>query len=235
MQKKPENALNVPWVEVINVLSDLVVFKSYDFNEFLKKLIAVIVSVIPIDSCLIYFYDRGKKELILIGSKKPHEKLIGNIVMKRGEGIAGWVIEHNKTVVLEKEAYKDSRFKYFKELPEDKYEGFLSVPIVDISGAVGVINLQSRLPYSFSSEQIQAVEAIVKIIASAFEKVFLDRKVGQLESKLKERQLIEEAKGVIMKVKQLDEAAAYHYLRKEAMSKRKTMREIAEAVLLVLK
>jgi len=233
--KKAVETHHVPWVEVVNLLSELVVFKHYSFDEFLKKLIKVVLKIVPVDACLIYFYDREKKELSLSGSKKPHHKLLGNIILKRGEGITGWVVEHNKIVAISEEAYKDSRFKFFRELPEDKFEAFLSVPIVDEDGVVGVINFQSRLPYSFTKMQIEAIGGIVKIIASAFEKVAADRKVGHLENKLKERQLIEEAKGILMKVKNLDESEAYHYIRREAMAKRKSMREIAEAVLLVLK
>ena len=224
-----------PWFTIINLLSDLVVFNHYNFNEFLQKLIKVVNQVIPVDSCLIYFYDRDHKELILVGSKKRHDELLGHITMRKGEGITGWVVEHAKTVALKKEAYKDPRFKFFKELPEDKFEGFLSVPILDESGVVGVINLQSKLPYSFSNTQVQSLEAIVKIISAAFAKITLERKIGRLEDKLKERQIVEEAKGILMKVRSLSENDAYHFLRKEAMTKRKTIKEIAEAVILVLK
>lgn len=236
MDKKNKiESLNVPWFEVVTLLSNLVVFKHYSFDEFLKKLITVMIKIVPIDACLIYFYDREKKQAILVGSKKSHTQLLGNITLNKGEGITGWVVEHKKTVSIENEAYTDPRFKFFKELPEDNYEAFLSVPIVDENGVIGVINFQSKLPYSFSKEQIETVEAIVKIISSAFEKVVLERRVNHLENKLKERQLIEEAKGVLMKVKKLDESEAYHFLRREAMSKRKSMREIAEAILLILK
>lgn len=234
-KKNSIDSLHVPWLEVVTILSNLVVFKHYDFNEFLQKLMKVVVKIVPVDACLIYFYDRERKELTLVASKKPHDELLGHISMKKGEGITGWVVEHSQTVAIEKEAYRDPRFKPFKELPEDQYESFLSVPIVNEDGVVGVINFQSRLPYSFSAGQIETLEAIVKIISSAFQKVILERKIGDLEVKLKERQVIEEAKGVIMKVKSLDENQAYHYLRREAMSKRKSMKEIAEAVLLVLK
>lgn len=225
----------VPWADIINLLSDLVVFSHYDFSEFLQKLIKLVNQVIPVDACLIYFYDKERNELILVGSKKKHDELLGHQLMKKGEGITGWVVEHEKTVVLEKEAYKDPRFKFFKELPEDKFESFLSVPILDENGVVGVINLQSKNPYSFSSEEILGLESIVKIISSAFAKISSDRKVGRLENKLKERQIIEEAKGILMRVRELSESDAYHFLRKEAMAKRKTMKEIAEAVILVLK
>jgi uroporphyrinogen-III synthase len=232
---KESRGSRVPWLEVVTILSELVVFKYYDFDEFLKKLIKVGMNIVPVDACLIYFFDREKNKLILVGSKKSHENLLGQITLEKGEGITGWVVENNKIVAIEKEAYKDIRFKAFKELPEDKFEAFLSVPIIDENGVVGVINFQSRREYSFSVEQIETAQAIVKIIASAFAQVLLGRKIGRLESKLAERKLVEEAKGIVMKVKKVDEDQAYHYLRREAMNKRKSMREIAEAVILVFK
>lgn len=226
----PTNGL---FTKIVALLSDLVVFNSYDFNHFLKKLIKLIIQIIPVDSCLIYFYDRQHKELILIGSKKSHKKLLGKITLKKGEGITGWVVAHKKTVALANKAYQDERFKYFKELPEDLYEAFLSVPIIDREGIAGVINLQNKLPYNFTKEEIKTIEAVVKIIASAFEKIVLERKVGYLENKLEERKTIEKAKGILMKEKKLSEKDAYDMIRKESMNKRKTMKEIAEAVILV--
>src|SRR5438105_15851392 len=97
--------LHVPWLEVVTLLSDLVVFKHYDFDEFLKKVIAVGIKIVPVDACLIYFYDREKNKLILVGSKKSHHDLLGQITLAKGEGITVWVVEHTKTVAIEKEAY----------------------------------------------------------------------------------------------------------------------------------
>jgi len=225
----------VPWITIINLLSDLVVFNHYNFNEFLQKLIKIVNQVVPVDACLIYFYDREKKVLTLAGSKRKRDELLGHITMRTGEGITGWVVEHGESVAIERGAYKDSRFKFFKELPEDKYESFLSVPIVDENGVAGVINLQNKEPYLFTKEQIKIIEAIVKIISSAFTKIVLERKVGQLEDKLEARKVIEEAKGILMRTKRINEDEAYHFLRKEAMTKRKSMKEMAEAVILVMK
>lgn len=223
----------ISWAEIVNLLSDLVVFESYDFQQFLKKLIKLLTQFIPVDACLIYFYDRQTKQLILVASKQSHKKLLGKITLKTGEGITGWVAAHKKTVVLKKNAYRDERFKFFKELPEDLYEAFLSVPIVDRQGVVGVINLQHKEPYEFSEEQTKTVQAIVKIIASAFEKIVLERKVEHLETKLEERKVIEKAKGILMKERNMTEIEAYNLLQKEAMKKRKSIRQIADAVMLV--
>ncbi|MCX7997013.1 MAG: ANTAR domain-containing protein [Patescibacteria group bacterium] len=220
-------------VAILHALADLMVFKALSFDAFLKKLISLLNTVIPVDSCLIYFFDREKKVLTLCASKKTHKDLMGRITLEKGEGITGWVAEHRKTVVLAEKAYADERFKVFKELPEDRYEAFLSVPIIDREGVVGVINLQHRKPFSFSKDDVLLVEAIVKIIASAFEQVVLKRKVDDLEEKLQERKIVERAKGLLMKRDKMTEKKAYDMIRTEAMKKRKTMREIAEAIVLL--
>lgn len=219
---------------VINLLSDIVVFNQYDFGQFLQKLIKIIIEIIPADSCFIYFYDKNTKQLILVGSKKPHIEELDHISMREGEGITGWVAQHEQTVTIEKNAYHDERFKPFEELPEDKYESFLSVPISNETGVVGVINLQNKKPYTFSSEQIKALESLVKIISSAFVKIVLERKVTKLETQLEERKVIEKAKGILMREKNLTEDKAFTFIRNEAMNKRKSMKEIADAIILVL-
>ncbi|HEX7042167.1 MAG TPA: ANTAR domain-containing protein [Patescibacteria group bacterium] len=221
------------WPDIINLLSEIVVFNQYNFKDFLKKLLEISNEVIPVDSCLVYFYDKDSKELSLIASKKPHEKAIGNITIRQGEGITGWVAEHKKTVAIYKNAYSDSRFKFFKELPEDKYEAFLSVPILDSEGVVGVMNFQNKKPYDFSEEQVIVIEAICKIISSVFAKTLVDKKINALEEKLEERKIVEKAKGILMKAKNISENDAFKIMRSEAMNKRKSMKEIAEAILLV--
>ena len=222
---------NASRLNVTEILSNLVVFKNYDFNQFLKQLITVLIRVVPVDSCLIFFYDREKKQLILVGSRRPNEQ-VGRIILERGEGVTGWVAEHQKTVAIEKKAYKDARFKFFEDLPEDTYEAFLSVPILDVDGVVGVVNLHNKKPYKFSNAQIKTAESLVKIIASAFAEVMLQRRIDRLENKLAERKIVERAKGVLMQERKMNEDDAYHFIRKEAMSKRKSMREVSEAILL---
>ena len=224
---------NNTYINIINFLADLMVFKAYSFDEFLKKLIIVLDGIVKTDSCLIYFFDEDKKALTLCASKKPHEKFVGKISLKKNEGITGWVAEHMEKVILEKEAYKDKRFKNIEDLPEDKYEAFFSVPIIDMNGVIGVINMQNETPYVFEKEHIQLVESIVKIISSAFQNVVSERKINSLQAKLENRKIIEKAKWILIQKENISEKKAYDMIHKEAMKKRKTMKDIAEAILLL--
>lgn len=221
------------WLKIINALSELVVFQSYDFEKFLKKLIQAVTEIIPVDSCFVYFYDRSEKKLILSGSKRPHKKLLGRVSLRWGEGITGWVAKHKKIVILQRKAYLDERFKSFDELPEDKFEAFLSVPILDSEGVVGVMNFQHKDKYGFTKDQINGVVAVGKIIASAFYHLVSKKTITKLSLKLEERKVIDKAKWVLMKERGLSEDEAYCVIQKEAMSKRVTMRKIADAILLV--
>ena len=49
-----------------------------------------------------------------------------------------------RLVAISQEAYRDPRFKFFKDLPQDTFEAFLSVPIISQSKVVGVINVQHQ-------------------------------------------------------------------------------------------
>jgi response regulator NasT len=60
----------------------------------------------------------------------------------------------------------------------------------------------------------------------------LERELGDLKEALEARKLVERAKGVLMEVHGLREAEAFHRIRKTSMDSRKSMREVAEAVLL---
>jgi signal transduction protein with GAF and PtsI domain len=217
--------------KIATILSDLIVFDRLSLDQFLDKIIKLINKIIDVDSCFIYLYQN--KKLILFASKKPHQNLLGKITLKEGEGITGWVAEHKKTVAIKEKAYLDPRFKFFKELPEDRYEAFLSVPIIDKQGLVGVINLQNKKPKVFSKKEKQMIEIFASIIASGLRKVILQQKLGFLEEKLEERKIVEKAKGILMKKENLTEEEAYKKMQKEAMKKRKKLKEIAEAVILL--
>ena len=217
--------------QIATILSDLIVFDRLSLDQFLDKIIKLINKIIDVDSCFIYLYQN--KKLTLFASKKPHQNLLGKITLKEGEGITGWVAEHKKTVAIKEKAYLDPRFKFFKELPEDQYESFLSVPIIDKQGLVGVINLQNKKPKVFSKKEKQMVEIFASVIASGLRKVILQQKLGLLEEKLEERKIVEKAKGILMKKENLTEEEAYKKMQKESMKKRKKLKEIAEAVILL--
>ena len=60
----------------------------------------------------------------------------------------------------------------------------------------------------------------------------LEREVGDLSEALESRKVVERAKGVLMDAYGLRESEAFHRIRRTSMDARKSMREVAEAILL---
>jgi two-component system, response regulator PdtaR len=60
----------------------------------------------------------------------------------------------------------------------------------------------------------------------------VEQEVHSLREALETRKIVEQAKGILMESHGLKEAEAFHRIRKASMDTRKSMREIAEAILL---
>lgn len=129
-------------------------------------------------------------------------------------------------------AGQDPRFNLFSELPEDRYEAFLSVPILCRARVVGVINLQHRLPHVHSPRDIKLISTIGFLVGAEIERARLESEVSQLSRRLETRKVVERARGILQRDLGLSEEDAYRLLQRQSRQMRKSMREVAEAVVI---
>jgi uroporphyrinogen-III synthase len=129
-------------------------------------------------------------------------------------------------------ASQDPRFRAFSELPEDSFEAFLSVPVLNPQGVVGVINLQHRRPHIHSKPEIKLVSTIGFLVGAAIEMARLEDQNLKLSAQLETRKLLERAKGILQREMGMSEEQAYLALQRQSRQMRKPMKEIAEAVIL---
>jgi len=208
---------------------------SLELNELLQEIVNIVEEVTQADSCLIYILNSKQNELILRASKNPHANLLNKITMSLGEGITGWVAKENRAVSIPKGSYKDPRFKSFTSLPEDKFEAFLSVPIVNKKGVAGVINVQHRKVHKHSDMEINLMTAIGKLVGGAVENAILIEESLALKEALELRKLLDRAKGILMGRKKISEEDAFRLIQKESMDSRKSVKDICEAIILAEK
>ncbi len=140
-----------------------------DLNLVLGEVVKIVTEFTKADSVFIYLLDNTEKNLVLMASKTPHQKELGSVTLKVGEGITGWVAQESRPVAISKNAYQDKRFKTFDVLPEDRYEAFLSVPIVRNKDTVGVINMQHRRSHEYTDETIGLISLIAKQISGTID------------------------------------------------------------------
>src|SRR3989338_3979850 len=209
------------------VLEDI--SQTLELKDILQKIVGIIGRVTGADSCLLYLI--SGREVVLQASLKEHPRL-NQIRMKLGEGITGWVAEEKRTVAIARRAYADPRFKLFNALPEDKYEAFLSVPIWHQGKVICVINVQHRRSHRYTKGEVKLLETVGKQIGGLLQIVQLVSETQALQEALETLKLISRAKAILMKQHGLDEGAAHQLLLKKSMDKRKSLKEVAEAVIL---
>ena len=216
----------------LEILHKIIETISYDLNlkEVLSKIIDIVGEVTKAYSCFLYLI--YGKNFVLRASQNVHPGIIGNIKLKPGEGITGWVAKNKKTVIISKKAYDDYRFKVFNDLPEDAYEAFLSVPIIYKKETLGVINVQHKNPQKYSDSKIKLFETVARAIGGAIENARLFTESQELKEALETRKAIEKAKGILMREMSISEDEAYRLLNKKSMDKRISMKEVADAILI---
>jgi uroporphyrinogen-III synthase len=200
------------------------------FHKVLGRIVDFVTTVIPCDSCFIYVLE-GEK-LTLRASKNPHADVVDHLGIKMGQGITGWVAEHREPVALASNASEDPRFKPFKNLPEDRFEAMLSTPILCASKVVGVINLQHRLSYQHTTNEVRLLSTIGYLVGAEVERARLENENAQLAGRLEARKAVERAKGILQRDMRVGEEEAYRMMQRESRQRRKSMLEIAEAILL---
>ncbi|MFN7937229.1 MAG: GAF domain-containing protein [Bryobacteraceae bacterium] len=132
--------------------------REMPLQDVLQGIVDLVVEFTACDSCLLYLME--DKELVLCASNTPHPSVIGKVRLKLTEGLTGWVARERRMVAISREAFKDTRFKFFGDLPEDTFEAFLSAPVIARNRVVGVINVQHRQPHAHSGNEMEVITTV---------------------------------------------------------------------------
>jgi signal transduction protein with GAF and PtsI domain len=199
-------------------------------HEVLGRVVEFISTVAKFDSCFVYVLEGD--ELVLRASKNPHADVVDRLKLRVGHGITGWVAEHKRPVAVGRNAFQDPRFQSFNELPEDRFEAFLSVPVLSRDKLVGVINLQRRQPHTYRQKEIRIISTIGFLVGAQIELARLEGAYSELSEQLGTRKVLERAKGILQRDLQMSEEEAYLTLQRQSRQRRKSLREVAEAIVL---
>jgi uroporphyrinogen-III synthase len=139
--------------------------REMSLQEVLQGIVSLVVEFAECDSCLVYLCDND--ELVLCASNTHHEAEIGRIRLKLNEGLTGWVARERRLLAISREAFRDPRFKFFGELPEDTFEAFLSAPVIARNRVVGVINVQHRQPHQHTGGEMEVLTTLGEQVGCA--------------------------------------------------------------------
>jgi signal transduction protein with GAF and PtsI domain len=158
-------------------------------SKVLDRIVRFVSSAMKADSCFIYTLNG--RELLLRASRNLHAGVVDQLRIPSGQGITGWVAERRRPVAIDREAYLDPRFRSFNELPEDRYEAFLSVPIMSRGKLVGVMNVQHRRPYVHTKRDIQLLSVIGVFIGGEIELARMEEEIWKLSKDARAKKVVE--------------------------------------------
>ncbi|GBE06892.1 MAG TPA: GAF domain-containing protein [Nitrospirae bacterium] len=167
LEKKVEDLKTL--IEVSTIISS-----TLDFNELMKLVMEKAKKIMDAEACSILFYNKDTNrlefELALCREEETSEKLKDKISLEMGQGIAGWVAEKQKPLLV-KDAATDSRF--YKNA--DKLTGFttkslIAAPLIGRGGLIGVAEiLNPRNKDSFDDYDVELFQTHCSQIAIAIE------------------------------------------------------------------
>jgi two-component system, response regulator PdtaR len=216
-----------------------IVSSELSLDEMLGEIVGLTARVSGCEACLVYLVEPETGEFVLRASLLPHASDLGRLRMKMGEGVTGWVAEHQSPVALSSKAAADPRFKIFPALIEDTYEAFLSVPLINKGKAIGVVNVHHRQKHEHTPQEISTISFIGEQMGSAIAKSLLEEEnvrlaeeTADMKRQLETRKSVERAKGILQKRHSLTEEEAYLRMRNESRRLRRPMKDLADAIIL---
>ena len=160
---------------------------TLDLEEVLALVARKVADALGADACFVYLYDERSAELVLRATHGTRvEEMTKRPRLPLGEGITGVAAEERLPVMLPADAHLDPRFKSFPNLPEDRFQSILAVPILARDKLEGALNVRTIEPREFTRGEIDLLLAIAAQVAQSIQHARLyaatQRRVVELEA-----------------------------------------------------
>lgn len=220
-------------IKALTEISKAITSDRY-LDDILKLIVTVTANVMDSKICSLWILDEKEKVLRIRATQTMSEEYLKERVLKLGEGVVGYVAQTKKPLAI-LDVLKEPRYKEKELAKKEGLVSMLSVPLCVKDKVIGVINCYTSYPHEFTETEQDMLMAVASQAAICIENTELMVKTKVIQEELEVRKLIERAKGVLMKRHGLTEDEAFKRIRKASMDSRKSMREIAEAILLTEK
>jgi signal transduction protein with GAF and PtsI domain len=217
-------------LEALSKISKAISSDLY-LEDILRLIVVVTAEVMKSKICSLWLVDERDKALKIRATQSMSEEYLKERILKLGEGVVGYVAEENKPMMIYN-VLKEPRYKEKELARKEGLVSMLSVPMCVKEKVIGVINCYTSFPHKFTKSEVEVLTTVANQAAIAIENAGLIMKAKIIEDELMSRKLVERAKGILMKEQQLSEEEAFRRLQKKSMDLRKSMREIAEAIIL---
>jgi signal transduction protein with GAF and PtsI domain len=217
-------------IEALSEISQAISSDQY-LDDILKLIVTVTANVMDSKICSLWVLDGKERVLKIRATQAISEEYLKERSLKLGEGVVGYVAEQKIPLAI-LDVLKEPRYKEKALARKEGLVSMLSVPLTVKDKVIGVINIYTSYPHEFTETERAVLTMVANQAAVCIENTELMVQTKVIQEELETRKLVERAKGILMKHHGLSEEEAFKRIRKASMDSRKTMREIADAILL---
>jgi len=230
MPRKGPAKVRAEQLEALSEISRAITSELY-LEDILKLIVTVTAGAMRSKICSLMLLDEKTGQLYVRATQSVSEAYIKKPPVKVGDGIAGRVARTGRPVIS-KDVKKDPNYINRKIAAKEKLCSLLCVPLKVGDKVIGVLNCYTSRPHRFTGDEINILSTVANQAAVAIRNTELMVNTQVIREELESRKLVERAKDVIMQENRLSGAQAYRLLQRQSMNSRKSMKEIAEAVIL---
>ena len=217
-------------IEALTLISRAITSDQY-IEDILRLIVIVTAKVMNSEVCSLWLLDEKAKTLRIRATQSIDSDYIKERSVELGEGVVGYVAQHNEPYevrnVLEEPRYKEKDLAGKMGLVS-----MLSVPMAVKERVIGVINCYTSVDHKFTETEKNLFTAVANQAAVAIFNTELMVKTKVIQEELESRKLVGKAKDVLMRRRNMSGEEAHRWIQKRSMDSRKSMREVAEAILL---
>jgi len=221
------------YIKAITDISQAITSDQY-LEDILKLIVMVTAKVTGVEICSLWLIDesRNPKIIRLKATQAIDQDYVKDRSLTMKEGVVGFVATHNQPLMV-KDVLKEPRFKEKEMAKTLGLVSMLGVPLqVGDEKVIGVLNCFTAAPHNFSETEVNLIKAVSNQAAVAILNTELMVKTKVIQEELETRKLVERAKEVLTRRRKMSADDAYRWMQKRSMDSRKSMRRVAEAVLL---
>ncbi|MCF7983790.1 MAG: phosphoenolpyruvate--protein phosphotransferase [Thiohalocapsa sp.] len=156
------------------------IVQAVNHASALEDALGIIVREVKVaaaaDVCSVYLTDFDAREHVLLASDGLRPESVGRVRLPLNRGLIGWVAERADTVNLD-DGPAHARYLLVEETGEERFRGFLGVPIIQNRKVLGVLVLRQREARRFSDDAVTFVITLAAQLAAA---IALARNTGEL-------------------------------------------------------
>jgi two-component system, response regulator PdtaR len=203
-------------------------------EDILKLVVMVVAKVTGVDICSLWLIEEGKKgkQARLRATQAIDTDYVKDRVLNMNEGVVGFIASTNKPLIVE-DVLKEPKFKEKEMARRLGLVSMLGVPLhVKEDRVIGVLDCFTLSSHRFSNAEINLITTVASQAAIAIENTNLIVRTKIIEEELEKRKIVEKAKEILMAKKGLSSEKSFRWMQKKSMDTRKSMKEIAEAIII---